>query len=98
MTTTIKLGRTSTGEPALDSNSLGLLFGRPAALVREYMFANIDDRGRVDFPKPWMRAGRRRSREAAAATGSSELEAILACLARRDLGAEIIFVDGAATP
>lgn len=89
-TKTIELTRTVNGEPMMSADALALLFGLDAKRVRDYMTINA---GGIAFPSEWLRAGRRRASEAAAATGSRDVFDVLAFWARRDLGAEIVFTD-----
>ena len=48
----------------------------------------------VDVPPEWLKSGRRRRGEAAARTGSNWVVDTLAYWARKDLGAEIVEIDG----
>jgi hypothetical protein len=91
-TTPIELTRTIDGEPMMSATAMGLLFGIDTDTVEQYMRTNIVG-GALRFPPEWIKAGRRRSKEAAAATGSNDVFDILAYWARRDLGAEIVFTD-----
>lgn len=68
----------------------------PAETIAAHLNAALTDaRGltAATMPPEWLRAGRRRTSEAAAATGSRELFDVLAYWAQRDLGAEIVFTD-----
>ncbi|OBI28187.1 hypothetical protein [Mycolicibacter sinensis] len=91
-TTPIELTRTINGEPMMSATAMGLLFAIDASTVEQYMKTNIVG-GALRFPPEWIRAGKRRSKEAAAATGSNDVFDILAYWARRDLGAEVVFTD-----
>lgn len=91
-TTPIELTRTFDGEPMMSATAVGLLFGLDSGTVEQYMTANIIG-GALRFPPEWIKAGKRRSKEAAAATGSNDVFDILAYWAKRDLGADIVFSD-----
>ncbi|MEB3034777.1 hypothetical protein [[Mycobacterium] nativiensis] len=96
MTAPIELTRNVNGEPMMSTDAMALLFGVPAETVASHLGAALADTTgltAVAMPPEWLRAGRRRTSEAAAATGSRELFAILAYWARRDLGAEVVFSD-----
>lgn len=95
MTAPIELTRTVNGEPTMSADAMSLLFGIDADTVSQHMSANIIG-GALRFPPEWIKAGKRRSKEAAAATGSNNVFDILAYWARRDLGAEIVFTDDGA--
>jgi hypothetical protein len=73
------------GEPMIDSECMALMFGVTAADVRALPFAD----GCSRIPREWIKRGRRRTREAAAATGSAELLDILKFWAHKDHGAEL---------
>lgn len=94
MTTPIELARNINGEPMLSTAALALLFGIDADVVEHQMRTTMDrDKGTARFPAEWTKAGKRRGKEAAAATGSNDLFDILTYWARRDLGADIVFTD-----
>jgi hypothetical protein len=86
----IELIRDINGELMLSPEALSLLFGVDVELITAHGKRTMDD-GHITLPSAWMQAGRRRTSEAAAATGSRELLDILAYWARRDRGAEIVF-------
>lgn len=90
--TPIELTRTVNGEPMMSATAIGLLFGIDADTVEHHMKTHIV-KGALRFPPEWVKAGKRRSKEAAAATGSNDVFDILAYWAKRDLGAEIVFTD-----
>jgi hypothetical protein len=73
------------GEPMLDSQCMALMFGVTAADVRALPFAG----GHSRIPREWIKRGRRRTREAAAATGSADLLDVLQYWARTDHNAEL---------
>ena len=83
----IELTRTINGEPMMSADAMALLFGIDAKTIRYQLALS----GVV--PPEWLRAGRRRASEAAAATGSRDVFDVLRYWARRDLGAEIVFTD-----
>jgi hypothetical protein len=71
------------GQLVLSARAVGLLVGVPEAEVDSVMSAQLDGTDKaswtvIDLPEEWMRRGRRRSREAAAALGSSDLLDVLA--------------------
>lgn len=92
MNAPIELTRNVNGEPMMSAAAISLLFGIDADTVEKYMTANIIG-GALRFPPEWIKAGKRRSKEAAAATGSNDMFDILAYYARRGLGAEIVCSD-----
>lgn len=98
MTTTnrIELTRNIEGEPMMSPAALALLFGVDAKTISDHMSAQlpVGGAGAVSCPAMWVKRGRRRSKEAAAATGSNDVFDILAYWAERDLGAVIEFEDG----
>lgn len=81
---------TDGGEPLLDPTALGLLFGIAPETIRAQ--AHYDSDGYAWFRPEWIRAGRRRAREAAARTGSDDMAAVLEYWARQDHGAELASV------
>uniref|UniRef100_A0A5Q5BKV4 Uncharacterized protein n=2 Tax=unclassified Mycobacterium TaxID=2642494 RepID=A0A5Q5BKV4_MYCSS len=89
MTEPIELIRNIHGEPMLTSDALALLFG----VTPEDIVAHSTDPS-TDFPNAWIRAGRRRSREAQAATGKDDILAVLAYWARKDRDMVITVEDG----
>jgi hypothetical protein len=86
---------TDGGGPLLDPTALGLLFGIAPETIRAQV--HYDSEGYATFPLEWIRAGRRRAREAAAHTGIDDMGAVLAYWARQDHNAELAFVHEAAT-
>lgn len=72
-------------EPMLCSNALALMFGVPRADVSALPVTN----GQARIPREWLQRGRRRTREAAAHTGSAEFDDVLRYWARRDHNAEL---------
>ncbi|OBK82135.1 hypothetical protein A5649_09780 [Mycolicibacter heraklionensis] len=89
----IELTRDIDGDPMLSAAALSLLFGVDEELVNAHSKRSTVN-NRTPMPTAWIRAGRRRTSEAAAATGSRDLLDVLAYWARRDRGAEIVFTDG----
>lgn len=92
--TPIELIRDVDGEPMLTMDALSLMFGVGVELITAHTRRTFAE-GHVVFPAAWLRAGRRRASEAAAATGSRDVLDVLTYWARRDHGAEIVLVDGA---
>jgi hypothetical protein len=81
MTATIVIHITEIGgEPMIDATCMSLMFGVTTADVQALPMTN----GTSPIPREWIKRGRRRTREAAAATGSAELLDILKFWARRD--------------
>lgn len=91
-TAPIELTRSVNGEPMMSATAISLLFGVDSGVVEQYMRTNIIGCA-LRFPPEWIKAGKRRGKEAAAATGSNDVFDILAYWAQRDLGAEIVFTD-----
>lgn len=89
-TNRIELTRTVAGEPMMSADALALLFGIDAQVISDHMGATIAA-GHVQFPATWIKAGKRRSKEAAARTGSNNVFDVLSYWAARDLGAVIEF-------
>jgi hypothetical protein len=83
------------GEPMLSVDALSLLFGNDADTISDQMTNHLatNGTGPVQFPPEWIKAGKRRSKEAAAAIGSNDVFDILDHWARRDLGATVVFQD-----
>jgi hypothetical protein len=80
------------GTSVMSADALSLLFGVPADDIVDHMKHNIiDDMTR--FPAPWLKAGKRRVKEASAATGVNGLLEILEYWAARDLDAVIVPID-----
>lgn len=67
------------GEPMLSADALSLLFGVTAEAITAH-----STHPATSFPRAWIKAGRRRTSEAAAATGSRDLLDVLAYWAKRD--------------
>lgn len=76
-------------EPMLDDRAMMLLFGVDPAAIRA--LPTVDGAARI--PREWVKRGRRRTREAQAATGSTDLLDVLQYWAERDHGAalEVIY-------
>jgi hypothetical protein len=85
-----ELMRDVDGELMLSPEALSLLFGVDVALIEAQGKSTMHD-GHITLPQAWWQAGRRRTREAAAATGSEDLVDILGYWAARERGAEIVF-------
>jgi hypothetical protein len=80
------------GVSVMSAAALALLFGIPADDIVEHMKHNIiDDMTR--FPSSWLKAGKRRVKEASAATGVNDLLEVLEYWAARDLDAVIVPID-----
>lgn len=77
--------RTVCGEPMLDARAVALLVGVRPEDVTALPVVN----GAMRLPRHWLQQGRRRTREAAAHTGSSAFEDVLSYWARRDHNAEL---------
>lgn len=92
MTEPIELIRDVDGEPMLSSDALSLLFGVGADLIKACSLKRTRD-GYTSFPEAWLKAGRRRAKEAAAATGENDLFTILSYWAKRDRDAVIVLVE-----
>lgn len=89
MTEPIELIRNIDGEPMLTADALSLLFGvTPEAITK-----HSTDPMTV-FPAKWIKAGRRRTREAQAATGKDDILAVLAYWARKDRDMVITVEEG----
>ncbi|WP_137147545.1 hypothetical protein [Mycolicibacterium sp. CR10] len=86
ITTRIKNADT---EPLLDAEALALLFG--VDLTEVLALPTVD--GHSGIPREWIKRGRRRTREAQAATGSDFILDALDYWARKDHGAalEVIY-------
>jgi hypothetical protein len=69
------------GEPMVSADGMALLFGVSVDKVRGIGGA---------IPPLWIKAGRRRAREAMAATGRDDMCSALAYWARMDLGVEAV--------
>jgi hypothetical protein len=80
------------GVEVMSCEALSLLFGVTPEEIAEYLKSHIVD-GMTAFPADWLKAGRRRISEAAAATGERELLRVLAYWGRRDRNAEIVLID-----
>lgn len=82
------------GEPMVSSDGMALLFGVSPELVRAHS-AKSTLGSQTPIPDAWVKAGRRRAREAMAATGRDDMCSALAYWARRDLGVDVVdLVDG----
>jgi hypothetical protein len=77
------------GEPMVSADGMALLFGVSVELVRA-LSAKSTRAGQTPMPEAWLKAGRRRAREAMAATGHSDMCSALAYWARRDFGTDVI--------
>jgi hypothetical protein len=77
------------GEPMVSSDGMALLFGVSVELVRAHSAKNTHG-GRTPMPEAWIKAGRRRAREAMAATGHNDMCSALAYWTRRDLGVDVV--------
>jgi hypothetical protein len=88
----IELTRTIDGEPMLSVDALSLLFGVDAELITAHSKRATAD-GRTPFPSAWLQAGRRRTSQAAAATGSRDLFDVLNYWAEHDRGMTVVFQD-----
>jgi hypothetical protein len=85
-----QLTGTINGSQALGSEAIALLYGVDAEVVRASVnFDGPDHHDVADIPADWMKAARRRWREASAVTGSDELLSVLGYWAQRDLGCSI---------
>lgn len=71
------------GEPMFSLEGVELLFGVPAELITVG----------TPFPQEWIKAGRRRAREAMAATGSDFVLDIMRYWAQKDHGAALEIVE-----
>jgi hypothetical protein len=80
------------GVEVMSADALALLFGVPADAITEYLRRNIIN-DMTAFPAEWLKAGKRRVKEASAATGTNQLLEILEYWADRDLGAVIVPID-----
>lgn len=77
------------GEPMLSADALSLLFGVPTENITKFSKEHSTAAGTV-FPHTWLQAGRRRAREAAAATGENDIFTALTYWAARDRDAIVI--------
>lgn len=73
------------GEPTVCSSGLALMFGVAPTDVT----ALPVNGGQARIPREWLQRGRRRTREAAAHTGSASFEDVLCYWARQDHDAEL---------
>lgn len=80
------------GQDVMSADALSLLFGVPADDITEYMKTHIIDDMTV-FPSAWLKAGKRRVKEASAAIGTNQLLEILEYWAHRDLDAVLVLID-----
>lgn len=81
--------RTIGGEPMLSADAMSLLFGVTPEAITEHSTDPM-----TVFPAEWIKAGRRRTREAQAATGKDDILAVLAYWARKDRDMVITVEDG----
>lgn len=72
-------------EPMLDDQAMMLLFGVDPAAIRALPVVD----GAPRIPREWVKRGRRRTREAQAATGCTDLLDVLRYWADRDHGAAL---------
>jgi hypothetical protein len=77
------------GEPMVSADGMALLFGISVELIRAHS-KKATHAGGTPMPEAWLKAGRRRSREAQAATGYTDMCSALAYWARRDLGVDVV--------
>jgi hypothetical protein len=80
------------GVEVMSCDALSLLFGVPAADITAHMKSHVIH-DMTAFPERWLKAGKRRVKEASAATGTNGLLEILEYWAGRDLGAVIVPID-----
>ncbi len=80
------------GEPMLSADALSLLFGVPTEDINKFSKEHSTAAGTV-FPQTWLQAGRRRAREAAAATGENDILSALSFWAARDRNAIVIPIE-----
>ncbi|MBB2772334.1 UNVERIFIED_ORG: hypothetical protein GGE11_003259 [Mycolicibacterium obuense] len=73
------------GEPMLDSAAMALMFG---VRTEEIQALPVID-GASPIPREWIKRGRRRTREAAARTGSNSFDDVIRYWARVDHNAEL---------
>lgn len=86
-TTRIELLRVTDGEPLLTATAMSLLLGVPVADLHN---ARRDDtKGTMYLPNEWMKNGKRRTREAMAHTGDTDLISGLTYWAHQDHGASV---------
>lgn len=91
----IKMYRHESGELLLSVEGIALLLGVDADDLRAHVAAN--DIGSLTeapkwIPNEWLKQGRRRSREAMAATGIDSMQSALEYWAEKEHGAEIRLV------
>jgi len=82
------------GQDVMSADALALLWGIPADDITAYMQTHVIDE-LVDFPLEWLKAGKRRVKEASAAVGTNQLLDVLAYWAARDRDADIVLIDDA---
>lgn len=73
------------GEPMLDPQAMALLFGVDESAVCALPIVD----GNIRIPREWARRGRRRAREAMAATQSESIIDAMRHWARHDHGADL---------
>lgn len=74
-------------EPMMDCAGMVLLYGVTEAEIRALIATTT-----APIPPEWIKRSRRRHKEAAAVTGSTDLDDTLAYWARKDHGAELDLV------
>lgn len=77
------------GVEVMSTDALSLLFGVPADAITAHMKSHIIH-DMTAFPAEWLKAGKRRVKEASASTGTNQLLEILEYWADRDLGAVLV--------
>jgi hypothetical protein len=77
------------GVEVMSCDALSLLFGVSAADITAHMKSHVMH-DMTAFPADWLKAGKRRVKEASAATGTNSLLEILEFWAARDLDAIIV--------
>jgi hypothetical protein len=75
------------GEPMIDTTAMSLLFGIPETAIAAHFNGNT-----LTLPAEWVRAGKRRAKEASARTGSDGLLPTLAYWAAEGYGATLEIV------
>jgi hypothetical protein len=77
------------GEPMVSADGMALLFGISVELVRAHS-AKVTCGGSTPIPDAWLKAGRRRAREAMAATGCEDMCSSLTYWAQKDFGVDVL--------
>lgn len=80
------------GQDVMSADALALLWGVPPDEIAAYMKHHIIN-DMTAFPAEWLKAGKRRVKEASAAVGTNQLLEILEYWAARDLDAIIVPID-----